>query len=188
MKSLTKSLFLILFCSTFLVSVVSCQTAPKNAVPVTNFDVMSYLGKWFEIARLDFQHEKDMSNVTATYLLNDDGSIKVVNRGYDYVDGEWKESVGKAKFIGDPTVGALKVSFFGPFYSGYNVVALDDNYQTALVVGKDTNYMWILSRTTAIPDTTKLEYLALASKLGFDVNKLVWVDQGPYDASIYDAK
>lgn len=188
MNSRKKSVLAIAILTIALVSMASCESAPEKAVPVAGFDVFSYLGKWYEIARLDFKHEKDMSNVTAEYYLNDDGSIKVVNRGYDYVDGEWKESVGKAKFIGDPTVGALKVSFFGPFYSGYNVIALDDNYQTALVVGKDTNYMWILSRTTAIPDTTKLEYLALASKLGFDVNKLVWVDQGPYDASIYDAK
>ena len=187
MNSRKKTVLAITILTIALVSMASCESAPEKAVPVAGFDVFSYLGKWYEIARLDFKHEKDMSNVTAEYYLNDDGSIKVVNRGYDYVDGEWKESVGKAKFTGDPTIAALKVSFFGPFYSGYNVVAIDDNYQTALVVGKDTNYMWILSRTTSIPDDVKLEYLALASNIGFDTNKLVWVDQGAIDASVYDA-
>ena len=91
--------------------------------------------------------------------------------------------MGNAKFIGDPTIGALKVSFFGPFYSGYNVIAIDDDYQTALVVGKNYDYMWILSRTTSIPEDTKIQYLALASNLGFDVNKLVWDEQGAIDAT-----
>ena len=188
MNSQKKFIVTFLCCITLILSMASCENAPENAVPVSGFNVVDYLGKWFEIARIDFKHEKDMSNVTANYVLNDDGTIKVINRGYDYVDGEWKESVGKAKFVGDPTVGALKVSFFGPFYTGYNIIALDEGYETALIVGKDTNYMWILSRTTTIPEDTKEEYLALASKLGFDTNRLVWVDQGPYDASIYDAK
>lgn len=188
MKSQKKVFVLLMVFTVLMGSSLSCETAPKNAIPVLEFDVFSYLGKWYEIARLDFKHEKDMSNVTAVYSLNDDGSIKVLNRGYDYVKGKWKESVGKAKFIDDPTVGALKVSFFGPFYTGYNVIAVDDNYQTALVVGKDKNYMWILSRTTSIPDDVKLEYLALASGLGIDVNNLVWVEQEAVDAEVYDAK
>jgi apolipoprotein D and lipocalin family protein len=166
-----------------LASLAYSRTAPKNAIPVSGFDVFRYLGKWYEIARLDFKHEKNMSNVTAEYILKDDGSIMVVNRGYDFVKGTWKESVGNAKFIGDPTIGALKVSFFGPFYSGYNVIAIDDDYQTALVVGKNYDYMWILSRTNTIPDDTKIQYLAMASNLGFDVNKLVWDEQGAIDAT-----
>lgn len=186
MKS-QKKLFLALFiCATLLVSVAGCQAAPKDAVPVSDFDLINYLGKWYEIARLDFKHEKNMSNVTAEYSLNSDGSVKVKNRGYDYLNGEWKESIGKAKFRGDPNIGALKVSFFGPFYSGYNIIALDPEYQTALVVGKDTNYMWILSRTTSIPEPTLLQYLAIASDLGVDISNLVYVDHGAADASIYD--
>lgn len=188
MTSRKKIILSMVVFATLMVSMASAETAPKNVVPVSDFDVVSYLGKWFEIARLDFKHEKDMSNVTAEYYLNDDGTLKVVNRGYDFVKGKWKESVGKAKFVGSPTVGALKVSFFGPFYSGYNVVAVDDNYQTALVVGKNYDYMWILSRTTSIPEDVKLAYLALATELGFDVNKLVWDEQGAIDATIYKAK
>ena len=187
MKSRTKLFLALALCATVVLSTAGCESAPKGAIPVSDFDVTSYLGKWYEIARLDFSHEKNMSNVTAEYTLNDDGTIRVKNRGYDYVEGEWKESIGKAKFAGDTDVGALKVSFFGPFYTGYNIVALDPFYQTALVVGKNTDYMWILSRTTSIPDDVKLEYLALASGIGFDTNKLVWVDQGAIDASVYDA-
>src|SRR5690554_4456728 len=130
----------------------SCKTIPDGAVAVTSFDANRYLGKWYEIARLDHRFEKNLSNVTAEYSLNSDGSIRVVNSGYHTVKEEWKEAVGKAKFVESPEIAKLKVSFFGPFYSGYNVIALDGNYTYALVVGKSPKYLWILSRETTIPE------------------------------------
>ena len=119
---------------------------PTNVTAVNDFDVNKYAGKWYEIARFDFKYEKNMSNVTAEYTLNDDGSIQVVNKGYNYEKNEWKTSKGKAKINNKENNGALKVSFFGPFYSGYNVVAMDPAYETALVFGESTDYLWILSR------------------------------------------
>ena len=77
-----------------------------------------------------------------------------------------------------PTTAALKVSFFGPFYGGYNVIALDSQYQYALVSGPDRGYLWILSRTPTIPESIKQEYLRIARDLGFPVEKLVWVNHG----------
>ena len=71
-------------------------TAPKGTQPVKPFDAQKYLGKWYEMARLDYFFERNLDNVTAHYSLNDNGTIKVVNRGFDVVKNEWKESVGKA--------------------------------------------------------------------------------------------
>lgn len=157
--------------------VVACKsqlTIPKGAVAVTPFDKEKYLGKWHEIARLDFKYERNMNNVTATYSMNEDGTIKVVNRGYETVKKEWKTALGKARFIGSPGEARLKVSFFGPFYSAYNVIALDDQYRFALVAGKDLKYLWILSRETTVPDSIKQEYLDLAKKIGYDTSALIW--------------
>lgn len=70
----------------------------------------------------------------------------------------------------------LKVSFFGPFYSGYNVIALDKDYKYALVSGQSLDYLWILSRTTTIPDDVKQQYLKLASDLGYKTENLIWVE------------
>jgi apolipoprotein D and lipocalin family protein len=153
----------------------SFQTLPKGATPVKPFDKEKYLGKWFEIARLDYKWEKDLSNVTATYSLRDDGTIKVDNRGYHYKKTKWKNSVGKAKPAGAPDEGKLKVSFFGPFYAPYNVIAIDDNYKYALVAGKNLKYLWILSREKTIPDPVKDNYIKLAKSIGYDTNALVWV-------------
>ncbi|MBF4516175.1 lipocalin family protein [Flavobacterium sp. ANB] len=155
----------------------SCgSTIPKKANAVNSFDKAKYLGKWFEIARLDFKYEKGLNNVTANYTANDDGTIKVDNKGYNVKKDKWEESIGKAKFVKKDNVGMLKVSFFGPFYSGYNVIAVDKDYKYALVVGENLKYMWILSRETTIPESIKAEYLIKAQEIGYNISDLVWVE------------
>ncbi|MCD8041729.1 MAG: lipocalin family protein [Tannerellaceae bacterium] len=152
----------------------SCKTIPKGVTAVQPFDTDKYLGHWYEIARMDFHFEKNIINATADYSLNEDGTVKVVNRGYNVKKKENVESVGKAKFVDSPNVGKLKVSFFGPFYAGYNVVAIDPDYQYALVAGKNHNYLWILSRKPELPQQIKEEYISKAKALGYDTDKLVW--------------
>ena len=153
----------------------ACATIPKGAVAVKPFDKNKYLGKWYEIARFDFRFERNLNNTTATYSLNSNGTIKVVNRGFDYVKNKWKQAEGKAKFAGASDQAMLKVSFFGPFYGGYNVIALDDDYQYALIAGSGLDYLWLLSRTTSIPDSVKNEFLRKAEAIGFNTQNLIWV-------------
>jgi len=155
----------------------SCSVkVPDYVEPINNFDAKQYAGKWYEIARFDFKYEKDMNQVTAQYNLNDDGSIEVINKGYDYIKNEWKEKKGKAKFNGNENIGALKVSFFGPFYAGYNIVMMDPDYQTALVFGEKKDYIWILSRQPTISEATKEKFLAKAKEAGYDLDRLVWTE------------
>jgi apolipoprotein D and lipocalin family protein len=150
---------------------------PQNAAAVEDFDVRRYLGTWYEIARLDYIFERDVDNAVAQYSLNDNGTINVVNSGYNHQKREWVSAKGVAKFRGSGHIAALKVSFFGPFYAGYNVIALDADYKYALVAGRNLNYLWMLSRTKTIPDKTKNVYLALAEKVGYDTSQLIWVNQ-----------
>ncbi|MHA4893321.1 lipocalin family protein [Pedobacter sp. PWIIR3] len=152
-------------------------TIPKGATAVKPFEKEKYLGKWYEIARMDFKFEKNLSNVTAEYSAAEEGLIKVKNRGFDTVKNAWKESVGKAKSVRDPREARLKVSFFGPFYAGYNVIAIDKEYRYALVAGNNLKYLWILSRTPNIPESVKENYLKKASALGYATNELIWTVQ-----------
>jgi len=140
---------------------------------VDNFNIDKYLGLWYEIARMNFYWEKDKTNTTARYLKNEDGSIQVINRGYDTNKKEWKKSKGNAIQI-EPNSGKLKVAFFGPFYSPYNVIDIDDHYQYALVAGKNTDYLWILSREKSIPDGIKHRFLEKAKSVGYEIENLVW--------------
>ena len=107
------------------VLILGCARIPDNVEVVKGFNVLRYLGTWYEIARLDHSFERGLSNVSATYTLRKDGGIKVLNKGYDKKRGKWKQSEGKAYFVAGTDVGRLKVSFFGPFYGGYNIIDLD---------------------------------------------------------------
>ena len=154
----------------------ACASIPKGAKTISPFEKERYLGLWYEIARKDFKFERNLNNTTAEYSLNEDGSIQVSNQGYNTVKKEWTQAIGKAKFVGDENKAQLKVSFFGPFYSGYNVIALDDDYRYALVAGKDLDLLWILSRETMVPEEIKDQYLQLAEEIGYDTSDLIWVE------------
>lgn len=156
----------------------SCSEGiPAKATAIQNFDSEKYLGKWYEIARFDFKFEKNLNKVTATYSKNPDGTIKVDNKGYNYVTKEWKQSIGEAKFVNTENEARLKVSFFNPFWSGYNVIDLDENYQYALVAGKNLDYLWILSREKTIPEDIKNRFLEKAKSVGYDTSELIWIEQ-----------
>jgi len=167
-----------------LLALVGCVGYNKSVarqagvVPVRDFDAKRYLGKWYELARIENRFERGMTQTTAQYSQNADGTIKVVNAGFDPVKGRFRSAVGKAKFVEGANVGALKVSFFGPFYGGYNVVALDDDYQWAIVVGPNpSKYFWVLSRKPGLTRQLKNKALSVAHHLNVDQDKRLWVDQ-----------
>lgn len=173
-----KRIFLALGIAAFALSVFqSCSSVgiPDGVTAVQNFEKDKYLGKWYEIARFDFRFERNLDNTTAEYSLNPDGTIKVLNKGYNFKKQMWDSAEGKAKFVGSESEARLKVSFFGPFYAGYNVVDIDKGYQTALVYGSSTKYIWILSRTKTIDNATKNRLLEKAKKDGYDVSQFIWV-------------
>lgn len=84
-----------------LTGCASRQPAPA-ARAVSPFDLQRYLGRWYELARLDHAFERGMTDVSATYSEQTDGSVRVVNRGYVPATGEWREAVGRAVFTGAP--------------------------------------------------------------------------------------
>jgi apolipoprotein D and lipocalin family protein len=160
----------------FLTLQSGCTGAPDGVTVVTGFEIDRYLGTWYEIARLDHSFERGLSSVTANYSLRDDGGVRVVNKGKNQ-SGEWDEAIGKAYFVGDSDVGQLKVSFFGPFYGGYNIVELDQSdYQYSLVAGPDRDYLWILSRTAKMQPEILQSLVNKARELGFATDELIFVE------------
>jgi apolipoprotein D and lipocalin family protein len=155
-----------------------CAQIPDGVEAVRGFDAERYLGQWYEIARLDHRFERGLDSISATYTARADGGIDVLNRGYDRAKGEWREARGKARFAGPRDTAMLEVSFFGPFYGGYNVVDLDPDYQLALVVGPTRDYLWVLSRTPAPPRDAVDRVVQRAGELGFDTGALIYVKHG----------
>jgi apolipoprotein D and lipocalin family protein len=161
-----------------LLILCACVGGPPGGLRVVDdFDIDRYEGNWFEIARLDHRFERGLSRVTANYKMQPDNTVRVTNRGFDAESQQWKEAIGKARFQGQSDTGALKVSFFGPFYGAYNIVALDqENYQWALITGPSFNYLWILSRQPALDQAIYQQLIKIAADAGFDTDKLIVVE------------
>lgn len=131
------------------------------------------MGRWYEIARFDHSFERGMEYVTADYTLLDDGTVEVVNSGMR--GGEPHTAHGRAKATDTP--GRLRVSFFWIFYSDYNVLAMGDNGEWALVGSRSPKYLWILSRTPHLEHGVLDSILAAAEARGYDTSKLIYVEQ-----------
>ena len=154
--------------------IAGCTAVPPGIQPVRGFEPERYLGTWYEIARLDHAFERGLTDVSATYSRRADGGIDVLNRGWDPAKGAWREARGRAYFLDAPDVASLKVSFFGPFYGGYHIFALDPNYQWALVSGPSRDYFWILARTPSLPEPLLLELIDKARRAGFATEALIY--------------
>lgn len=167
-----------LFFATLVACVLPLSACSKDFdnSTVDEFDLSRYLGTWYEIARFNHSFEKGMDNAMAQYILNDDGTVFVLNSAWK--NGKYNIAEGRAKYPdpeGDP--GALKVSFFMFFYSDYNVMMVDEDYQISLVGSKSENYLWILSRTPEADPELLQMVLDEAERRGYDTSKLIWVDQ-----------
>ena len=165
--------YLLLVCCLLL---SGCLSVPDGVAPVQTFELDRYLGRWYEVARLDHSFERSLEAVTADYSLRDDGGIRVINSGRDIDSGEIQQAEGKAYFVQDSTIGHLKVSFFGPFYGSYVIFELDQiDYQFAFVAGNSTDYLWLLARTPEVSQDLISQFEESALELGFDIDKLIFV-------------
>ena len=159
-----------------LASLVGCKST-SNLKVVSGFEPDRYLGTWYEVARYPHRFEKNLSSVSAQYARNEDGTIKVTNRGYNDSSNEWETIDGVAKLKGDSDSGWLKVSFFKPFYASYKIIHLDDEYTQAIVTGPTYGYLWILSRSPALDDAEMELLVTQTERFGFDRDKLIIVNQ-----------
>lgn len=159
--------------SMLLSLLVGCSKPSVDNSVVTNFDLDRFLGNWYEIARFDHRFERGMEQTKAKYTLREDGKVDVLNTGIK--NGAPSEAKGVAKLTDTPA--RLRVSFWGPFYSDYRIMLLDEDYQYALIGSGSDSYLWILSRTPQISDDIKNQILTEAKKRRYNTDKLIWVRQ-----------
>lgn len=158
-----------------LMGLFSCSKTPLETVSA--LDLEKYQGTWYEIARLPNNFEKNLSCVSATYSLADNGKVKVLNKGYDVKSAKLKTITGTASVPNANYPGRLSVSFFWPFAGDYYVIALDSDYSYALVGAPSRDYLWLLARTKTLDEITISELILIAKDNGFPVEKLERINQ-----------
>lgn len=157
-------------------AISSCLSVPDGIEPIQNFELDRYLGRWYEVARLDHSFERGLDAVTADYSLRDDGGIRVINSGRDITSGEMQQAEGRAYFVEKSNIGYLKVSFFGPFFGSYVIFELDhEGYQYAFVAGNTTDYLWLLARDPVVSEEVLRNFKDKASTFGFNTKDLIFV-------------
>lgn len=154
-----------------------CANSTAHLKPVQAFDIAKYLGKWYEIARLENTFEKGLIQISAEYKARKDGRVDVINRGFNAIDKTEQVANGIAEFADKPTVGELKVSFFWPFYGGYKIIVLDKAYQYALITSDTDDYLWILARQPQLAETDYQALVNQAQAWGFNTAALIKVPQ-----------
>ena len=168
-----KILFIIILIPVMqLIAQDSNKSQPKTVEFVS---LGKYAGVWYEIAKIPNSFQRSCKkNTTATYSIQKDGKIKVVNRCVED-DGEINQAEGVARIADKLTNAKLEVSFvsfFGwrPFWGDYWIIGLEDNYQWVIVGHPKREYGWILSRTKSISEETKLKIFSLLKKQGYNPN------------------
>jgi apolipoprotein D and lipocalin family protein len=168
---------LVLWAALAFSAAVQAQVAPLQTVPA--LDVPRYMGTWHEIAKYpNWFQKKCVSSTQATYSLQGDGRVQVLNR-CKTDKGEWSEALGAARQIGGSTSAQLKVrfapewlSFIPMVWGDYWIIDLDSDYQWVVVSEPQREYLWILSRTPQMPAATYQALLTKLDKLGFDLKRL----------------
>jgi apolipoprotein D and lipocalin family protein len=140
---------------------------------VAHVDLNRYLGRWYEIARYPNLFERKCDHdVTADYSIRADGKIRVLNSCVT-ADGKRKQSDGTAIVVDQETNAKLKVTFFWPFYGKYWIIDLGTEYEYSVVSEPSRDYLWILSRSPELPESTYQQILSRLSEQDYKSSKLV---------------
>ena len=180
--------FLVVGTATFFILTAAIGTLIVRAQPpkagldtstIDSLDITRYMGRWYELARFDHPFERNMELVTANYTLQPDGTVEVINSGYNTRRGKFKQSRGVARTVAG-RAGELEVTFFLNFWSPYKVLELAPDYSYALVGGNSDKYLWILSRTPRLSNAALSDILVKAEARGYDTDRLIWIMQDTY--------
>lgn len=152
------------------------SNAPVNTSPATNISLPRYMGRWYEHARFENWFEAGMDAVYTDYRLRSDGQVEVLNCG---TTAKGRRKLSKGRGICRDT-GSLRVSFVPPYFwfrAPYNILYVDPEYQSALVSGDGSDFLWLLTRKAQPPQELVSTLLSQARLRGFNTEQLRYTKQ-----------
>jgi len=162
-------------------TVFSPYTADGKVVEYVELE--RYLGKWYEIATFEILFQTDCTGSTATYGLNDDGTISVTNECFlQTLDGEYKVDTAVAEIVDAESNAKLSVQFPGAPKAPYWIIELDGQdgegeYEWAVVGSSLPIFLWILSRTPEMPQERLDAIRERLLERGYDLKELSYTVQ-----------
>lgn len=152
----------------------ACSTPNQPLEVVPTLELQRFLGKWYEIGGIPTPEQANCTGTTATYTLKSPTEVEVLNRCFEKsLTGPEKSAKGRAYIPNPSEPTKLKVEFFWPFAGDYQIMALDADYQYALIGAPSRRYLWVLSRTPELPEATWQQLVEKAQKQGYDTAKIL---------------
>lgn len=125
----------------------------------------------FEIASIPKSFQSFCGKTKAKYEIIGDKEISVINTckvGFAPITIQ-----GSARVVDEKTNAVLEVSFKNvQTKADYRIIALDKDYQSALVTNKDRSSLFVLSRTAVLDSTIYNSLLNRAKAAGVDISKV----------------
>jgi apolipoprotein D and lipocalin family protein len=148
--------------------------------PTKSIDPKRYLGRWYEIARIPNQLQKDCDAPTADWSKRSDGAFQVVQTcRVGSPKGPLKTWSAAGRIIDTATNAKIRMGFFGGFiHQDYWIVDRADDYSWCITSTPSLKYVWILSRRAVLSPAAKAALVARTRSLGYDTTKLI-LDQQP---------
>uniref|UniRef100_A0A7S2JQ35 Lipocalin/cytosolic fatty-acid binding domain-containing protein n=1 Tax=Cyanoptyche gloeocystis TaxID=77922 RepID=A0A7S2JQ35_9EUKA len=148
----------------------------KALQAATNFDPEMYKGRWFEIAGIKPDMQRNLVCTTCTLTPRKDGGFNVMDEALHHnFKGDYWSVAGKLT-IPEKTVPSrmkLKLNLLSGIVRptlDYIVLDVDDDYYYALVGNE--KYCWILARDPVIDPALFAELRDKLASFGYDVSQL----------------
>jgi apolipoprotein D and lipocalin family protein len=152
--------------------------APEPIKPV---DPRRYVGRWYEIARIQNMLEKNCQAPTSDWQKEPDGDFSVVQScRLGSPSGPLKVWRAAGRIIDGGRNTKIRVGFFGGFiHQDYWIVDRADDYSWCIMSTPTSKYVWIMSRRPVLATAQKDALVARARELGYDTDKLIYSEQPP---------
>jgi apolipoprotein D and lipocalin family protein len=152
----------------------SLRSTETDQFLVESVDLTRYVGEWFEIAALPRPFQSFCSKTKAQYEIISDKEVSVINTckvGFAPITIE-----GRARVVDEKSNAVLEVTLANK-KADYRIIALDVNYQYALVTNKDRSALFVLSRSIELEESIYNTLLDRAKLAGVDISKVKKTDQ-----------
>ena len=157
---------------------MSASAADPDMHTVDHVDLQRYMGRWNVISHTPNFFEKNKVQTSDNYTMDPDGTIHVVFLfRKDSITNPVKSWKGTGHVVNTTTNADWKVRMFWPFTAGYHILELDTEYQWVVATTDNGKLIWIMSRSTYMPEELYNSIVQKVAARGLDVGKLEKVQQ-----------
>ncbi len=173
-----KYLYRLVFVTSLSVMMIACSQTTTPIKTMDYVDLDRFMGDWYVIANIPTFIEKGAHNAIESYRMNDDGTIATTFSFHqDSYEGE-RKVYNPTGFVKNKNTNAeWGMRFIWPIKADYRIVYVDPQYTQTIIGRNARDYVWIMARTSTIPEDDYNSLVKLIKEQGYDISQLNRVPQ-----------